>query len=328
MKIRCTIAVIGVFALCMLSACKPSRGTAVGPLNSNTVVATVNGQDVLAGQIEEILQTAIRQRADLGLRTTPAQLDQERRRLIEMRITDTLMRGVLATSDVVVTDAEVERQIGLLLTNEYNGVAQLQNALKDNNMTYDQFREGLRMKMALFKLVESDPRFVTSTVTEAQHYYDANSNEYMYPDQLTLHHILLTNSASAQAASNAVMRLADIQKKIAAGLPFDTAAQEYSQCPSAARGGLLGVISRDDQSLPAALVTTAFNLPLSNVSDVVSTEMGAHLLYTTSFLPAHTAAFETVAAEIMEGIDLGTRQQLLQQWAQQLRQNATVIYKK
>jgi parvulin-like peptidyl-prolyl isomerase len=150
----------------------------------------------------------------------------------------------------------------------------------------------------------------------------------MYPDQLTLHHILLTNSASAQAASNAVMRLADIQKKIAAGLPFDTAAQEYSQCPSAARGGLLGVISRDDQSLPAALVTTAFNLPLSNVSDVVSTEMGAHLLYTTSFLPAHTAAFETVAAEIMEGIDLGTRQQLLQQWAQQLRQNATVIYKK
>jgi hypothetical protein len=30
----------------------------------------------------------------------------------------------------------------------------------------------------------------------------------------------------------------------------------------------------------------------------------------------------------MEGIDLGTRQQLLQQWAQQLRQNATVIYKK
>jgi len=138
-----------VLALALMSTgCKPASkagGSAVGPLASNTVIALVNGKEVVAGQIETLIQQAVAQQQQMGMPVTPAQLDQERRKLIEQRIMDALVRDILATANVQVAEVQVDRQIASLISNEYNGEGQLREALEESNMTYDQFREGLRL---------------------------------------------------------------------------------------------------------------------------------------------------------------------------------------
>jgi len=87
------------------------------------------------------------------------------------------------------------------------------------------------------------------------------------------------------------------------------------------------VLDRNQTELPAPFLDAVFAAPLRNVTDTVATDRGYHLLYVTDKKPARTASFDEVKSEIMQGIDLGRRQQMLQQWAQKLRENATVIYK-
>jgi len=324
-----------VLALALLNTgCKPRGGDgsgAVGPLASNTVVALVNGKEVVAGHIEALIQQAVAQQQQMGMPVTPAQIDQERRRLIDQYIMDALVRDVLATSDLQVTELQVDRHIALLISNEYNGDGQLlREALEESNMTQDQFREGLRLQLKIIALVQRDMILVTSTVAEAQQYYTNNRTDFAYPEQATVAHILLTVPPNATTATTAktLARLREIRQEIKQGMPFAEAARKYSQDPSAARGGLLGALDRNQAEQPEPFLDAAFAAPLSNVTDTVVTDRGYHLLYVTDMKPARTAGFDEVKYEIMQRIDLGSRQQLLQQWARKLRENATVIYKK
>jgi len=300
-----------------------------GPLASNTVVALVNGKEVVAGQIEALIQQAVAQKQQMGMPVTPAQLDQERKKLIDQRIMDVLVRDVLATSDVQVAEVQVDRQIASLISNEYNGEGQLREALEESNMTYDQFREGLRLQLKVMALVQRDMILVTSTVAEAQQYYANNRADFAFPEQATVAHILLAvpPNASANTIAKTLARLRTIRQEIKKGMSFAEAAKKYSQDASAARGGLLGVLDRNQTELPAPFLDAVFAAPLRNVTDTVATDRGYHLLYVTDKKPARTASFDEVKSEIMQGIDLGRRQQMLQQWAQKLRENATVIYK-
>jgi len=325
---------LSALALALLNpGCKPAgtaNNSAVGPLASNTVVALVNGKEVVAGQVEALIQQAVAEQQQMGMPVTPAQIDQERRKLIEQRIMDSLVRDVLATADVQVTELQVNRQIASLISNEYNGEGQLRDALEESNMTFDQFREGLRLQLKVMSLVQRDMSFVTSTVAEAQQYYTAHRDDFSYPEQATVAHIQLSvpPNAPTDTIAKTLARLRNIRKEIEHGLPFADAAKKYSQDPSAARGGLLGPLDRNQAELPEPFLDAVFAAPLSNVTDTVATDRGYHLLYVTDKKPARTASFDEVRFEIMQGIDLGRRQQMLQQWAQKLRENATVIYKK
>jgi len=327
-----------VLALALMSTgCKPARrdgGSArsgtVGPLASNTVIALVNGKEVVAGQVETLIQQAVAEQQQMGMPVTPAQLDQERRKLIEQRIMDALVREVLATSAVQVTELQVDRHIAALISNEYNGEGQLREALEESNMTFDQFREGLRLQLKVMALVQRDMNFVTSTVAEAQQYYTDKRADFAFPEQATVAHIQLTvpPNATTDTLAKTLARLREIRQEIKQGLSFADAAKKYSQDPSAARGGQLGALDRNQAELPEPFLDAVFAAPLSNVTDTVATDRGYHLLYVTDKKPARTASFDEVKLEIMQGIDLGRRQQMLQQWAQKLRENATVIYKK
>ncbi len=326
---------VAVLALALMSTgCKPRRGgdnsSGVGPLASNTVIALVNGKEVVAGQVEALIQQAVAEKQQMGMPVTPAQIDQERRELIEQRIMDALVRDILATSDIQVTELQIDRQIAMLISNEYNGEGQLREALEESNMTFDQFREGLRLQLKIMALVQRDMTFATSTVAEAQQYYGEHRDDFSFPEQATVAHIQLSvpPNASTDTIAVTLARLREIRTEIEQGLPFADAARKYSQDASAVRGGQLGALDRNQAELPEVFLDAVFAAPLSNVTDMVATDRGYHLLYVTDKKPARTASFDEVKIEIMQGIDLGRRKQLLQQWAQKLRENATVIYKK
>ena len=69
---------------------------------------------------------------------------------------------------------------------------------------------------------------------------------------------------------------ADLKKQIDNGESFERLARKYSKCPSAKRGGALGMFGRGQMVKP--FENAAFNLNVGEVSQPVKTEFGWHLI--------------------------------------------------
>jgi len=98
------------------------------------------------------------------------------------------------------------------------------------------------------------------------------------PDQITASHILTaTGNVSKE---DALKTITEIKEKIDGGAEFADLAAEHSDCPSGSRGGDLGEFGKG-QMVPE-FETAAFALDVDQLSDVVETDFGYHLILRTA----------------------------------------------
>jgi len=103
-------------------------------------------------------------------------------------------------------------------------------------------------------------------------------------EQIKGSHILLMYAGSASSTAirtkeDAKELILEFQKKISEGQKFEEIAHEYSDCPSSAQEGDLGSFGRG-QMVPE-FEKAAFALDIGNVSEVVKTSFGYHLIKRT-----------------------------------------------
>src|SRR5438270_139087 len=127
-------------------------------------------------------------------------------------------------------------------------------------------------------------------------------------------------AAPAAEREAAAKRLAALRADIVAKkITFADAATKHSQCPSASRGGDLDFIARK-WMVEEPFAKAAFALKIGEVSEIVTTDFGLHLILVTERKPGTPAAFEAVADEVREC----AREQLRQTTLRELRRAAKV----
>lgn len=105
------------------------------------------------------------------------------------------------------------------------------------------------------------------------------------PQMVTASHILIAYQGAARATAtrsqeDARQLVDELSGKIAAdSISFEQAAIDYSDCPSGAQGGDLGSFGRG--SMVPAFEEATFALEPGEVSGVVETEFGYHLIKRT-----------------------------------------------
>jgi peptidyl-prolyl cis-trans isomerase D len=139
-------------------------------------------------------------------------------------------------------------------------------------------------------------------------YYAVNKKNYEKPDRVKASHILIRPDASATSptgrSDEAAMAFAgDLLKKIKAGASFESLAKKYSQDPgSGAKGGELGWFSKG-QMVPE-FEKTAFDLKPGELSGVVKTQFGYHIIKVTGkeagVEPTYATARPKVLAEMQK----------------------------
>ena len=89
-----------------------------------------------------------------------------------------------------------------------------------------------------------------------------------------------TDGRSGLSREDALAQIETIKSEISGGASFADQATEHSDCPSSSKGGDLGSFG------PGAMVpefdTAAFELEVGEISDVVETDFGFHLINRTS----------------------------------------------
>lgn len=96
------------------------------------------------------------------------------------------------------------------------------------------------------------------------------------PERVNIGHILVSSAASSDARTRAYNKILEAQQKLNEGMAFSEVARIYGEDPSASKGGDLGFFRRDE--LVREYAEAAFRLSPGEVSDIVETQFGFHLI--------------------------------------------------
>ena len=170
----------------------------------------------------------------------------------------------------------------------------------------------LRVEAVLDRVVRAVPAV---SEVDAEIYYRLHPDAFDRPEARRLRHILITVN-TPQEADQAHRLLDGLRVTHAAAEKFAKAALRHSQCPSALEDGLLGVVRRN-QLFPE-LESAAFALGEGEVSEVLASEMGLHIIRCDEILPSGMIPFVEVRARIIERLTEKRRQEAQKQWLKQL----------
>jgi len=129
-------------------------------------------------------------------------------------------------------------------------------------------------------------------------YYDANQEKYRTPERVKVRHILLMTQGKPPADIPKIRAKAeDILKQLKAGADFAALAKKYSEDPgSASKGGDLGWVVRGQTV--KNFENTAFSLKPNQISGVITTEYGFHIIQVLEKQSAHVQTFDEVKDQI------------------------------
>lgn len=150
--------------------------------------------------------------------------------------------------------------------------------------TLEEATHGLLQRYAIQKLLQD----VTATDEELHSYFERNKSKFISSDQLRARHILVEQEAEAKK----------IKGEIEKGLDFSEAAQKYSSCPSKEKGGDLGFFEKG--RMVPEFEEVAFALEVGELSDLVKTSFGYHLIMVDEKVTSGEKSFEEVASQLSQ----------------------------
>jgi peptidyl-prolyl cis-trans isomerase D len=124
--------------------------------------------------------------------------------------------------------------------------------------------------------------------------YQANVQQYQVPNRVHVEHILFMTVGKTDAEVEEIKKKADdVLKQVKKGGKFEDLAKKYSEDPgSKDKGGDLSWITQGQTV--AEFEKTAFSLPVGQVSDLVKSQYGFHIIKVLEKETAHTKPFDEV----------------------------------
>ena len=155
--------------------------------------------------------------------------------------------------------------------------------------------------------------------TDVELYYLLNRERFHRPENRTLRHILVTinESLAGSDRTSAFARIDEICKRVRTSPKrFGEQALKHSECPTAMNGGQLGTLKRGQ--LYPELEKVAFDLAPGDVSDVVESPLGFHVLQCVAIEASCELTFAAVREKIRERITESRRQSAQKMWIEGL----------
>lgn len=267
--------------------------------------------------------------------TSTHDFEQELKMELEIDRLQSAVTGAVTVSDKQVRDAylkqgtKIKFKYAVLspdkLRQQINpSESQLQAFFKENAARYkDAIPETRKIEYVAFSQSEVPGPDPQVTPQEIEQYYQEHQKNYQVPEEVKVRHILIAvpHGASAEVDAAAKKKAEGLLAQLKAGANFAALAKKYSDDPgSKAQGGQLGFIQRG-ATVPA-FEKAAFALKPGQLSGVVKTQFGYHIILCEAKQEAHTKPLKEVQGEILATLTRNKEQQQEQNFAQQLAKEA------
>jgi peptidyl-prolyl cis-trans isomerase C len=261
--------------------------------------AIVNGEVIPMAEVEALVK---------GLGPSPTPLAEATRRdlmrdALASLIDSLLLDQFLRNNRVDLPPGAVERKMGELAAKLQQEQKTIADFCKATNQTEADLRKGVDRMLRWEAYVT-----VHSPDGELQRYYTENK-DFFDGVRVKASHIFLAVPPTVARTEVEKMagQLMALKGDIVAGkITFEDAAKKYSQCPvSGPNGGNVGYITRK-MMVDESFARTAFALPNGQISDVVRTNLGLHLIKVTERQPGKPSDFNAIKEDvrILYGVEM------------------------
>jgi peptidyl-prolyl cis-trans isomerase C len=172
-------------------------------------------------------------------------------------------------------------------------------AIKELEMDEKDLRDYTRRDLVITNFVE---KTIVPTVKlaedDARKFYDQNPDKFTRSESVRASHILigLDAKASVDDKKKAREKAEKLRKELAGGADFAALAKGNSTCPSSQQGGDLGYFGKGQMVAPFEQAVLA--LKPGEISDVVETQFGYHVIKLIEKKAAEKAEFKDVRPQI------------------------------
>ena len=320
------------------TATNAKPAAAMTALFGDPVIAKGKGFEIKRSELDEVMTGIKSAAAARGQTIPPGQLTQIEGQLLDRLIQDQLLLQKATDADKTNGVQKADLQMNALLE-RFGSQEVLERQMKAVGMTVAELRSKITQENTA-QAVKIRELNVTVTDAETKQFYDDTNHlaDFEQPEMVHVRHILLLTmdpvtraplSADQQQAKR--KQIDDLLKRIRGGADFAALAKQYSEDPASKdKGGEMPAFPRGQMG--PEFEAAAFSLTNNQVSDVITTAYGYHIIKLLDKTPAKKLVLTdkvsfgdvTVAAKIKDFLTQQKTEKLAPAYLEKLKKAADV----
>ena len=305
------------------SAAKSSSST------NDAVIAKGKGVEVKRSQLDEAVHGLKTQAEAEGKTIPPEQMQRVQSGLLEHMIQTQILLSKATDSEKAKAKEEATEQLHQAKTNAPS--EEMFNArLKAMGTTPDEIVKSMAEKGTAEAVMKRELK-INVTDADVKKFYDDTNNaaKFEQPETVRASHILLmtqdpkTGQELSKADKEAKHKqMEGLLKRARAGEDFGKLAKEYSEDPGSKDKG--GEYTFPRGQMVPEFEAAAFSLKTNEISDIVTTQYGYHIIKLHEHIPAQKVAFDKVSPRIKDYLVQQELVKLAPDYIAKIRKDANV----
>ena len=246
------------------------------PQTLDRIVAVVNDGVITQNQLNARVRSATMQLHRQKVQLPPA--DILRQQVLDQMVTERAQVQAAKEAGIQVDDAELEQALIRVAANQKMTPQQMRQTVEKDGVTWLEFREEIRNQMMIARVREREVDAKINVSPGEVDNFLANQGAAGAGEEVHIAHIVIRipEGASPETLNKLRMKAVSIDEQARAGRDFAQLAATYSESNDALQGGDLGF--RPVDSLPQVMISAIANLKPGQVSDVVRSPSGFHIV--------------------------------------------------
>jgi peptidyl-prolyl cis-trans isomerase C len=312
---------IAAIFICLLLAL-PALAQEQKPVDAK--VAEVNGVVISQEQFNKELEIHLERVSRQGRQLADDQLSALKKDILEGLIEREILFQECQKTGIKIQDQAVDDQLAAI-KKRFPSEAEYNSALSAMKLTEADVKDQVARGLAIRELIDQQiSGKIEITDEESKAFYDRNLQLFKQPEQVKASHILIKVDAAATDAqkTEARQKIDAVRQKLKDGGDFAELAKEYSEGPSNSRGGDLGYFKRGQMVKP--FDDAVFAMQPDEVSDIVETRFGYHIIKVYDKKPEQTLAYADVKDQLSQRLKQEKIEKEATKYIDQLKKDAKI----
>lgn len=288
------------------------------------VIAKVNDEIITLSEVQERTVRELGRLRSIENENIPV-VEDIMRKVLNRMIEDILILGQGKKIGITISDDRVLAALDEIKNTNSLTDEELIAMLEAESQTLEEYKDTIRDQILLSKVIsiEIKNRIVVSE-KQILRYYENNKKEFWQAGKVKASHILfLMDETLTQTEKNTKEALAEkVLQKIREGVDFVDLAKAYSEDVSADSGGDLGELERG--KMVPELERVVFSMREGEVSGIVRSPYGLHIIKVNQISPGRTIGLEDVRSQIVNAQRLKRFEKAFDDYVAKLKENAFI----
>jgi len=286
--------------------------------------AVINGTIITKNEYNRELNLFIDRMTREGRQINDSQLTNLKAEILDSLINRELLYQESQKTGIIVPPQEMTNEV-TAIKQRFPSEDEFKKAISNMNLTEATLTAQINKRLAIKKLIDKQiADKIVITAVESKQYYTANPQLFKQPGEIRASHILIKLDPAADEAqkAEAQTKIKMIQQKLRNGEDFAELAQKSSEGPSSVNGGDLGFFKRGQMVKP--FEDAAFALETNEVSEIVQTRFGYHIIKVVEKKPERKVGYEEIKKRLEEHLKQRKVQEEVGLYLIELRKGAEI----